>query len=242
MIYENEIFKFWNKHPNLRGLIKKSISVLAVVNIEFGKIIGKTYTLLFSVLGTSWYDHRYDYLRGVENFFWLERAFYTLDRINNNDSLLDIGCGDGLFDGVFYTNKAKKILAIDKDRNAIVHANKLYRKDNILFQKKDITRWKIPSNYFEIVTLYAVIEHFPPEVGIQVLKNIKNGLKKNGMLLGSTPIFNHDKKDISNWEHKNEFISEIELKKFLKEVFNNVKLKKTTWNKQRSDCYFECSN
>src|SRR3989339_454067 len=194
MIYENEIFKFWNKHPNLRGLIKKSISVLAVVNIEFGKIIGKTYTLLFSVLGTSWYDHRYDYLRGVENFFWLERAFYTLDR-----------------------------------------------KNNILFQKKDITRWKIPSNYFEIVTLYAVIEHFPPEVGIQVLKNIKNGLKKNGMLLGSTPIFNHDKKDISNWEHKNEFISEIELKKFLKEVFNNVKLKKTTWNKQRSDCYFECS-
>lgn len=236
------ILNIWNKFPKLRNIIRNFLSVSANIIIGIGRFVGNVYTTLFGVLGTSWYDHRYDVLRGVENFHWMERAFFTLDKLRVDDSILDIGCGDGLFDGVFYSDVAKEIVAIDKDKKAIKHANNLYKKKNISFQKKDITKWKIPHKSFDVITLYAVIEHFAPKVGVSVLKNIKNGLKDKGKFIGSTPIFNSDKTNISNWEHENEFTSVNDLNNFLSKVFTKVKLKKSIWSNKRTDCYFECSN
>lgn len=237
---EEAIVHFWNIHPNLRFIVKRALLWSAKINMNFGRKVGKVYTLLFSVLGTSWYDHRFDYLRGIENYHWLERPFNTLNRMNEKDVLLDIGCGDGLYDGVFYSKKASKIMAIDKDKEAIKHARKHYSRKNVNFAVEDVFEFKFKENYFDLVTLYAVIEHFSESDGLIILKKIKKSLKKGGVLLGSTPIFPKNKKSLSNWEHENEFTSVKELNKFLSRVFKKIVLKKSIWGKKRTDYYFEC--
>jgi len=235
---ERMLFEVWN-HLIFPGLIIRSIlDIFARVWISFGKILGYTYTKLFGLVGTSWYDHRFDYLRGMDNFHWLERGFFALERIKTRDDVLDLGCGDGIFSGVFYSSKAKRVLAIDIDQKAIAHAQKYYGRKNVRFIKADIKNMQLPSNKFDTIFMFAVLEHFSPEDGIKVLKNIKKSLKKNGIFFGSTPIFSHTKFK-ANFEHKNEFGSVQELEEFLKTVFKNVRVFQSHWP-QRNECYFEC--
>jgi len=221
-------------------MIRCILGFFADILVFLNKRLGLIYTFLFGIVGTSWYDHRFDYLRGVENYFWLERAFYTLNKITSDSILLDLGCGDGVYSGVFYSSKAKRIVAVDKDKSAIEHAQKYYGKKNVNFICKDIEKWDFPEIKFDLILMFAVIEHFEASKGLVVLEKIGRSLKKGGVFFGSTPIFTKKGK-ISNFEHQNEFISEESLKAFLLKRFNKVKIYNSNWP-NRNECYFECQN
>lgn len=237
---DRQIYNFWTRHPNLRGVIKFLLFRSADINISTGKFIGRVYTILFGRLGVFWFDHRFDHLRGINNFHWLERAFYTLERVKKGSNLLDVGFGDGVYDGVFYSQFAETIVAIDKDKRAVNHAKKYYNRENVLFFQKDVTRWNPKQNSFNIVTMFAVIEHFTKNDGIKIMRKLKASLTENGILLGSTPIFTGKNGAITNEEHKNEFLSEDALRSFLRKVFRKVIIKKSIWDDERTDYYFEC--
>lgn len=228
----------FDKTPFLRAFVKFILDELAAFAIYISHKIGTLYTALFGFLGTSWFDHKYDYLKGIRNYYWLERAFFTLPKISKDSSVLDIGCGDGIYSGIFYSSKAKNVLGVDINLDAIIKARQNYKNENVKFQKKDVLTWDIPSNSYNLVTMFAVIEHFTEDQGLMVIKKIKKSLKKNGVFYGSTPILKQH--GIANWEHKNEFESGEILESFLRKVFRKVTITESTWNKERSECYFEC--
>lgn len=226
------------RYPNLLWPLRYLLGFVADILICINFLLGKLYILLFGFLGTSWFDHRFDFLVGPSNYHWMERAFLALARIKDGDIVLDIGCGDGSYDGLFYSTKAKSIDAIDKDSLAIEHAKKYYHKVNIHFIKQDIVKCRLQDNKYGIVLMFAVIEHFSDKEGLKVLRKVKKSLCAGGILYGSTPLIKEFK--ISNWEHKNEFGSAIDLKKFLGKVFGSVTVTTLNWHEKRDDCYFEC--
>jgi 2-polyprenyl-3-methyl-5-hydroxy-6-metoxy-1,4-benzoquinol methylase len=228
----------FRKIPYLSIFVRNVLDGLADVSIYISKWVGKTYTLFFDYLGTSWYDHRFDHLRGIRNYHWLERVFFVLPKISVGDNILDVGCGDGMYSGVFYSEKAKSVLSIDANQDAINTANNRYKADNVKFLKKNILKWEIPENKYDIVIMFSVIEHLTASDGHRVLLKIKRSLKKDGIFYGSTPIVK--KLGVSNWEHKNEFTSLKELRVFLEKVFTSVKINDSSWNKDRPEGYFEC--
>jgi 2-polyprenyl-3-methyl-5-hydroxy-6-metoxy-1,4-benzoquinol methylase len=219
-------------------MIRYILGLFADILIFINKIVGFLYLKSFGFIGTSWFDHRFDYLRGPGNFHWLERAFLALDRMKPGSQVLDIGCGDGIFSGIFYSSKAKNVLAVDKDRKAIEHAKRYYKKDCVKYAVKDINRWKIVPDKFDLVLMFAVIEHLRNKDGLKVLRNIGKSLVEGGLFFGSTPILTNVKKK-SNFEHENEFRSVESLRKFLKTAFAQVKTFETHWP-GREECYFEC--
>lgn len=237
-IVKKILFIIFSRFTFLRNLVRGVLDVFAKISVQTSKWVGNVYTLLFDYLGTSWYDHRYDYLRGIQNYHWLERVFFVLPKISKNDSVLDVGSGDGIFSGLFYSDKAKDVLAVDMDQNAVDVAKRRYKKDNVKFLRKNVSTWEIPKNRFDIVIMFSVIEHLTADNGQRVLKNIQKSLKKNGIFYGSTPIVN--KLGVSNWEHKNEFTSQEQLKIFLENVFDKVKISSSSWNNERPEGYFEC--
>lgn len=228
----------FNRFSFLRVFVRGVLDLLAKVSIQTSKWVGNIYTILFDFLGTSWYDHRFDYLRGINNYHWLERVFFVLPKISENDSVLDIGCGDGIYSGVFYSEKAKSVLAIDTNQDSITSAKKHYKRNNVRFLKKNLVTWDVPVNKYDVVVMFSVIEHLTARDGQKVLPKIKKSLKKGGVFFGSTPIV--QVLGVSNWEHQNEFTSSTEVKTFLMKVFKDVKITESLWNKDRPECYFEC--
>ncbi|MCJ7805531.1 class I SAM-dependent methyltransferase [Patescibacteria group bacterium] len=216
-------------------LLSRSADLL----IRFSRLIGRFYTSIWSLQGISWFDHRFDYLRGIDNIFWLERAFFVNRVIKKNSSVLDIGCGDGIFSGLFYSAVAKEVLAIDLDSRAISHAKRYYNRSNVTFINRNILKWEPKDKKFDLILLFAVIEHFSKRDGLLLLEKIRKMMKPDGLLMGSTPVFSD--KGYHNMEHKNEFSSVKDLNKFLGIKFKRVKTYTSNWP-GRLECYFECRN
>lgn len=216
--------------------IYKILSVAANINISIGILISSMYKYIWYYTNYSWFDHRFDYLRGPENIFWLERAIYSNNLIRKGDVVLDIGCGDGIYSGKFYSSNAAFVDAIDIDLKAIKHAKKLYHQKNINFFQKDILKWT-PKKIYNDIFMFAVIEHFSKKDGLKVLSKIGKSLVNGGVLFGSTPVFKDS--GSHNFEHKNEFDSVISLKRFLSQRFRKVKITTSNWP-GRLECYFEC--
>ena len=220
----------------LAPLIYKILNVLSDINILIGKLIASTYKFTWPYIGTSWFDHRFDYLRGPENIFWLERVIYTNNLIHQGDLILDIGCGDGIYSGKFYSSIAKFVDAIDLDLKAINHAKKTYPQKNVKFSKKNIVNWT-PTKKYNGISMFAVIEHLTKKDGQKVLSKIGKSLAKGGVFFGSTSVF--EDRGFHNFEHENEFASVVILKKFLSQKFKSVKITTSNWP-GRLECYFEC--
>jgi trans-aconitate methyltransferase len=112
------------------------------------------------------------------------RELITKIRLKGNETVLDIGCGDGKITAEI----AKKlpdgsIIGVDNSREMIDSANKNFPQEtykNVLFKLCDAKKLNF-NNEFDIIfsnaTLHWVENH------ILVLKGIKKALKKNGKIL-----------------------------------------------------------
>lgn len=214
------------------------LNCLAIFITKTSAFIGWVYTKIWPFLNVSSYDHRFDYLRGVSNYGWYERAILARQKIKDGGVVLDVGSGDGIYSGIFYSVKARKVDAIDIDKEAIKNAKNLYSRKNIKFINIGVQDWLKTKKKYDAIFMFAVIEHFEFEEGLKILKSIKNSLNKNGIFFGSTPMFKNE--GAYNFEHKNEFHSKEDLVKFLHRVFSKVSIYVSDWPDGRSDCYFEC--
>jgi len=98
--------------------------------------------------------------------------------------LLDIGCWVGNFQ-VLLKNKDIKSCAVDIDEEIIRVAQNNF--PNMEFKVGDTLKLPYPDNYFDIVTLWAVLEHISVNTEKEALKEIKRVLKPNGLLFFSVP-------------------------------------------------------
>ena len=82
---------------------------------------------------------------------------FFLQNIDEDDSVLDIGCGNG-FVAYKLAGKAKSVTGIDIDRDNIEIALKNYKQNNVKFIIGDATKYNF-NEKFQVVILSNVLEH-----------------------------------------------------------------------------------
>lgn len=116
-------------------------------------------------------------LMNYHNFF--------IANINNNDTILDIGCGNGSL-AYDLAKKAKKITAIDLNEKNIAKAKKNYSSENIEYIIGDAISYEFTER-FDVVILSNVLEHIKQR--IEFLRKIKHLAPK---ILIRVPMINRD--------------------------------------------------
>ncbi len=148
-------------------------------------------------------------LLGYHNFF--------TDNISENDSVLDIGCGNGAL-SYDIAGKANSVVGIDIEEKNINEAIKRHSRPNLKYVMGDATK-DLSGEKFDVITLSNVLEHI--EYRVVFLKDI-NGLATKYLI--RVPMFDRDwiplyKKELGlEWRLDLTHFTEFTKKTFYKEV------------------------
>jgi len=123
-----------------------------------------------------------DYFNRVDKFIRYLRSKKILKFINNNDVVLDIGCGRNYYLFNYIKNKVKNYVGIDYNINS-EHADKLL--SLIKFDLDSFQALPLPDNYFNKIVMLAVIEHLDNYE--HLIKESYKKLKAGGQILMTTP-------------------------------------------------------
>lgn len=206
--------------------------------ITFNKLVGDSYVRLWSGLNKPWFDHRFDYLRGPKYTYWQQRGILGSTTIREGDLVLDLCCGEGFYDCLYFKDKALAIDAIDRDSRAITIARQRYSAPNIQYFCQDVLTDPFPHESYDTILMFGAIEHFSEAEQRNLLHKIAHSLKANGWFYGSTAYLKMNK--VANYEHRREFHSSSELAGFLGIFFGEVILCESIWTEKRTEVYFLC--
>jgi 2-polyprenyl-3-methyl-5-hydroxy-6-metoxy-1,4-benzoquinol methylase len=110
-----------------------------------------------------------------------ESQLGLIKRYGNGTHLLDIGCGEGFF--LYNASKAGYTTkGIEISQDAAEYARREFSLD---VEAKPFEELRFAENYFDVVTLWQVLEHVP--YPLMVLKEVHRILKPGGLLATSTP-------------------------------------------------------
>ena len=99
-----------------------------------------------------------------------------------NKSVLDVGCGTGLF-SYLAAKKGAKVLGIDYSKKAISLALSNYSHKNLSYKCIDAKNMK--NDKFDIIVSLGTLEHV--DNPLQMLKNFKRHLNSNGKIIITSP-------------------------------------------------------
>ena len=156
------------------------------------------------------YFHK-NYVKNLNNYFGSkynddERLFRTINRflnfnkkkkIEENDKLLDLGCGTGSFVDVCKKNKVKSV-GLD------------LAKDNLNFNRDKLP---LKDNEFNFITMINLIEHLRDRENI--ISEIKRVAKNNATLIICTPNFKYAYKNFYDDPTHCSPFTNVSLSKFL---------------------------
>lgn len=117
---------------------------------------------------------------------------FFLENINEGDTVLDVGCGNGALT-YDIAKKARNVIGMDISRKNIQKAQKKYRRYNLEYIQSDVTSWQHPYNLFisdyrtDVIVLSNVLEHIDRR--IELLQKLKLIAPK---LLIRVPLVNRD--------------------------------------------------
>ena len=94
---------------------------------------------------------------------------FFVDNIEDNSTVLDIGCGNGAVD-FEVAQKAKKVVGVDISKKSILYAKKYFSRNNIQYIHGDALEYQI-NEKFDFIILSNVLEHI--QYRISFLKRIK---------------------------------------------------------------------
>ena len=153
------------------------------------------------------------------------QRYLSVRKLVEGKCVLDAACGEGYGSNIL-AETAKEVIAVDIDEEVIRRARKLYeKKENLNFIQGNIEKLDLPEHSIDVVVSFETIEHVPEETQKKFLAEIDRVLKKEGILVMSTP----NKAIYSDLHHyKNEFhIKEFyhdEFVSFLRKKFQYVQL------------------
>ncbi|MCK5124512.1 MAG: class I SAM-dependent methyltransferase [Dehalococcoidia bacterium] len=157
----------WGRHVKCR-----SCKFIYVNPIYKASEINKAYSQRKSVDVSIIRENR---LRASESQVGLVKQY------KNGTYLLDIGCGEGFF--LFNASRAGYITkGIELSQDAVEYARREFGLD---VEAKPFEELQFPDDYFDVVTLWQVLEHVP--YPLIVLKEVHRILKPEGLLATSTP-------------------------------------------------------
>lgn len=98
--------------------------------------------------------------------------------------VLDIASGEG-YGSSLLANYADQVTGVDISNEAIIHAQKMYKKRNLNFAVGSVLEIPCESESFDVVVSFETIEHIVDHQ--KMLSEIKRVLKPDGVLIISTP-------------------------------------------------------
>lgn len=153
-----------------------------------------------------------------------------LKEFSNQDTVLDVGCGDARLTSLI-APRSKKVIAVDHQEYPLKFARLIFDRIGITntdFKTGDIRKLKFADNSFDKVTCFDVIEHIPKEMAQEGIKELIRVLKKGGRFYLTTPnrkelrgrIFGHKIIDKHYYEY-----TPAEMKAFLSPYLKDIQIK-----------------
>ena len=155
--------------------MKKVYKLILILSLKFSNFLYKV--ISFLAIKNEGGIHPKHRLIGYHRFF--------IDNISVNDTVLDIGCGNGAL-AYDLAGKAKSVTGIDIVEKNISKAKAKYSKANIEYILGDVTR-DLKRQKFSVIILSNVLEHI--EDRPVFLKQIKGLATK---YLVRVPMFDRD--------------------------------------------------
>jgi ubiquinone/menaquinone biosynthesis C-methylase UbiE/GT2 family glycosyltransferase len=137
--------------------------------------------------------------------------------------VLDCALGEGIGANIL-CQKAKKVIGVDLDKNAIEAAKKNIQYDNIEFVCASAINLPFDDNTFDVITSMETLEHIPEKYHCDLINEFKRVLKPGGKFILSTPNKSRtspNKIAPSNYFHLRE-VTYKELKELFSKYFQNV--------------------
>lgn len=138
------------------------------------------------------------------------RYLYATEMVKNK-KVLDIASGEGFGTHVL-SEHANSVVGVDISEEAVRHASKKYKKQNLKFKKGSVTEIPVEDSVFDVAVSFETIEHITEQEQEKFMQELKRVLKPEGVFIVSTPnklLYT----DIP--QHKNEFhIKEFYLEEF----------------------------
>lgn len=150
------------------------------------------------------------------------QRYQSVTCLIKNKIVLDAACGEGYGSDIL-SKTAQQVYGVDIDEQSIKHAKETYGKSNLDFLVGSIEKLPFEDEFFDVVISFETIEHVSEDLQNKFLKEIKRVLKKDGLLIISTPnkeIYS-EYRNYSNPFHIKEFYKD-EFYSFLKSSFKNV--------------------
>jgi 2-polyprenyl-3-methyl-5-hydroxy-6-metoxy-1,4-benzoquinol methylase len=121
----------------------------------------------------------------IAEYEHMPRYQYALS-LAPNKTILDFGCGTGYGSSILAT-KARAVVGVDIDESALEWARETHRKPTLEFRKNSDFGASLPSQYFDLVTCFEMIEHVTADHQQLIIDSFVQALKPDGVLLISTP-------------------------------------------------------
>lgn len=164
--------------------------------------------------------------RYVPNSYWKLTEYEHIPRYRMvmgaaaNANVLDFGCGTG-YGSSLLSRVAREVTGLDISNEAISWATKTHRSSNLSFIESNDLGGGLPSNSFDIVTCFEMIEHVDHDMQRAAVKSISNLLKTDGALYISTPDPRFTAPYGHNPYHLRE-MTEPQFRELLEECFEHV--------------------
>lgn len=153
------------------------------------------------------------------------QRYYSVLPLAGGKTVLDAACGEG-YGTALLAECAAHVTGVDISADAIARAeNKYSHYSTISFVKASVAELPVDDCSIDMVVSFETIEHVPEEVQQKFLSEIARVLKKDGILVMSTPnkeIYS-DRPGYHNKFHIKEFYKE-EFVNFLNTKFSHVSL------------------
>ncbi len=114
--------------------------------------------------------------------FGLNKRVKIFIRKKQNGLLLDIGCGSGSFIKYVAKHTQFKVMGTEVNKKQV---DRLQKTDAFPILLGDIDQLSLPSDHFDVITLWDVIEHVPDP--ISMLTEINKIIKPDGLVVIRVP-------------------------------------------------------
>lgn len=134
--------------------------------------------------------------------------------------VLDIASGEG-YGSALLSRKAIKVFGVDISLEAVEHARRRYKNENIEFKIGSCADIPLPNASVDMVVSFETIEHHDQHD--QMMREVKRVLRADGILLISSPDKYHysDELDFKNPYHIKE-LYQHEFKQLLSNYYKNI--------------------
>lgn len=214
-------------------LLLRFLAAIASLHIWLGRILAAIYAKVWSRLKLRWFDHRFDHLRGPLSWYWQERGVLGSRLIKPGNKVLDLGCGEGFYDRLYFSGCAGHVDALDFDpsviRAAMSRNTTTNERTNIKFYTRDVVQDAFPDANYDVVLCFSALQQLTEPQRDTLFRKIRVAMNPGGVFSGSVSV-TPDDKFLSGEQIRSEFVPH----------FRSVDLNSSLWPGGRVEWYFEC--